>query len=60
MFNGLRYMSFFDVTSNASKPLSVEVQDDFGNYHDIRDSSEYSCATSDTLLSTEHTISFLA
>ena len=38
------------VTSNASKLLPVEVQDDSGNYHDIRDSSEYSCATSDTLL----------
>ena len=38
------------VTSNASKLLPVEVQDDSGNYHDFRDSSEYSCATSGTFL----------
>ena len=38
MFDGLRYMSFFDVTSNAVKLLSVEVQDDHGDYSEIRDS----------------------
>ena len=53
-------MSFFDVTSNASKLLSVEVQDDYGNYHDLRDSSEYSCATSDTLLNGAYVFVFLA
>ena len=49
-FDGLRLMGFFDVTSNAWKLLLVEVQDDYGDYSEIRDSSEYSCATSDTLL----------
>ena len=50
MFDGLRYMSFFDCTSNAWKLLSVEVQDDYGDYSGIRDSSEHPCATSVTLL----------
>ena len=49
-FDGLRYTSFLDVTANAWKLLSVEVQDDYGDYNEIKDSSEYSCATSDTLL----------
>ena len=49
-FDSLRYTSFFDVTSSAWKLLSVEVQDDYGDYNDIRDSSENSCTTSDTLL----------
>ena len=49
-FHGLRFTSFFDVAANAWKLLSVEVQDDYGDYSVIRDSSEYSCATSDTLL----------
>ena len=39
-FDGLRYKSLFDVTSNAWKLLSVEVQDDDGDYHVIRDPSE--------------------
>ena len=47
---GLRCTSFFDVTSNAWKLLSVEGQNDFRDHDVIRDSSEYSCATSDTLL----------
>ena len=57
-FDGLRYMSFFDVTSNAWKLSSVEVQDDHGDYNDIRDSSEYSCATCDTHLNGAYDFDF--
>ena len=38
MFDGLLYICFFDVTSNAWKLLEVEVQDDDGDYSDIRES----------------------
>ena len=38
-FDGLRYTSFLDVTSNAWKPLSVEVQDDYGDYNVILQST---------------------
>ena len=57
-FDGLRYTSFFDVTSNAWKLLSFEMQDDYGDYNEIRDSSEYSCATSDTLLNGAYDFDF--
>ena len=58
MFDGLRYMSFSDVTSNAWKLLSVEVQDDYGDDSEIGDPSEYSCATSDTLLNGAYDFEF--
>ena len=57
-FDGLRYTSFFDVTSNAWKLLSVEMLDDYGDYNEIRDSSGYSCATSDTLLNGAYDFDF--
>ena len=41
MFDGLRYMSFFDVTSNAWKLLSVEVNMEIKAKSDIL---QYSCA----------------
>ena len=58
MFDGLRHMTFFDVTSNAVKLLSVEVQDDCGDYSEMRDSSEYPCAISDTLLNGAYDVEF--
>ena len=58
MFDGLRYMSFCDVTSKAGKHLSLEVQNVCGDYSEIRDSSEYSCATSDTLLNGTYNFEF--
>ena len=38
MFDGLRYICFFDVTSKARKLLQVDVQDDCGDYSEIRES----------------------
>ena len=38
MFDGLQYICLFDVTSNAWKLLSVEMQNDYGDYSEIRDS----------------------
>ena len=40
MFDGLRYMSFSDVTSNVVKLLPFEGQDDCGDNSEIRESSE--------------------
>ena len=56
MFDGLRYMCFFDATSNAWKLVSVEVQDDCGDHSEIRDI----CVRPVTRFSMEHTISSLA
>ena len=52
MFDGLRYICFFDVTSNARKLLSVEVQNDYGDYSEIR----YSRVQPVTRFSMQHTI----
>ena len=43
MFDGVRYMSFFDVTSNAWKLLSVEVNMEIKAKSEIL---QYSCAWS--------------
>ena len=40
------------------KLFSVEVQDDSGDHSEIKDSSEYSCATSDTLLNGAYDFEF--
>ena len=57
-FDGLWYTSFFDVTSNAWKLLSVEVRDDFGDYNELRVSSDCPVATSDTLLNGAYDFDF--
>ena len=55
MFDGLQYTCLFDVTSNAWKLLSVEVQNDYGDCSEIRDSRVQPV----TRFSLQHTISSL-
>ena len=55
MFDGLRYICVFDVTSNAWKLFSVEVPNDYGDCNEIRDSRVQPV----TRFSMQHTISSL-
>ena len=55
MFDGLRFICFFNVTSNAWKLFSIEVQNDYGDYSEIRDSRVQPV----TRFSMQHTFSSL-